>query len=144
MNKQQLIDLLVVRGVATREQLQSKLFQQLEDALDQSNLALIRANAQADPEVIMVEAEAAQAKNEAWQTTVISRSAERDEELEELAEEDAEERQDWLVQASPDQLRAAARGEAEQTRQQFQRTEQEGQLAGQDEKDAAYGYVPLP
>src|SRR5437763_347614 len=68
MNRQQIIDLLVARGVAAREQLQFKSVQQLEQALDQSNLALIRAEAQADPEVIKAKAEAAQAKAETiWQ-----------------------------------------------------------------------------
>src|ERR1700739_1137399 len=52
MNKQQLIDLLVVRGVATREQLQSKYAPELEKMLDDSNLAQTRHEALNSPEVL--------------------------------------------------------------------------------------------
>ena len=68
MTRDKLLDLLVVRGVGTRSQLQSKSVQELEQALDESHLAQIRAEAQADPEVIRAKAEAAQAKAEIiWQ-----------------------------------------------------------------------------
>jgi len=59
MTKDKLIDLLVVRGVATREQLQSKYVHDLEQMLDDSNLAQIRAETQrrvaTDPRVIAAE-----------------------------------------------------------------------------------------
>src|SRR6266851_4026833 len=59
MKKDKLIELLVVRGVATREQLQSKYVHDLEQMLDDSNLAQIRAETQrrvaTDPRVIAAE-----------------------------------------------------------------------------------------
>ena len=43
--KQQLVELLAVRGVATKEQLEAKTVDELEQTLDQSNLDNIRAQA---------------------------------------------------------------------------------------------------
>jgi hypothetical protein len=52
MTKEKLVDLLVVRGIATREQLQSKYVSELEQMLDESNLAQIHAQAAQDPAVV--------------------------------------------------------------------------------------------
>lgn len=65
MTKEKLIDLLVVRGVATREQLQSKYVHDLEQMLDDSNLAQIRAEAKNSPEVIALRHRAAETEAEA-------------------------------------------------------------------------------
>jgi hypothetical protein len=59
--------------------------------------------------------------------------------------EAAEERQDFLInQATPEQLRATAKAEAEQRRIQAQREEAERQIAARETMDAAYGFPPLP
>jgi len=63
----------------------------------------------------------------------------------EILREAQEERQDYLVnQASPQELRQAARTEAEQRRIEFQRAEAERQIAAREQMDAAVGYPPLP
>jgi hypothetical protein len=63
----------------------------------------------------------------------------------EILREAQEERQDYLVnQASPQELRQAARTEAEQRRVQFQREEDQRQIAAREQMDAAVGFPPLP
>ena len=82
---------------------------------------------------------------QALQSGLINLGPASDEALAEWAQEDEEQRQDWLVnQASPAELRAAAQVETEQRRQEFQRAEQERSLAERAKADAAYGYPPLP
>ena len=56
-----------------------------------------------------------------------------------------EERQDYLInQASPEELRATAKGEAEQRRIQAVQQETERQIAAREQMDAAHGFPPLP
>ena len=68
-----------------------------------------------------------------------------EQELAQRHQEAQEERQDFLInQASPDELRQAARSEAEQRRIQFQHEEAQRQIAARETMDAAYGFPPLP
>jgi len=52
MNRQSLIELIAVRGAATRSELQSKSIQELEKILDDSLLEGIRAQAAQDPQIV--------------------------------------------------------------------------------------------
>jgi hypothetical protein len=66
-------------------------------------------------------------------------------EIQQWRQEAHEERVDYLMnQASPQELRQAARTEAEQRRIQFQRDQTESQIAARAKVDATQGYAPLP
>jgi hypothetical protein len=66
-------------------------------------------------------------------------------EIQQWRQEAHEERVDYLLnEASPQELRQAARTEAEQRRIQFQRDQTENQIAARAKIDATQGYVPLP
>jgi hypothetical protein len=68
-----------------------------------------------------------------------------EQELAQRHQEALEERQDYLVnQASPDELRQAARTEAEQRRVQAVQQETDRQIAAREQKDAAFGFTPIP
>src|SRR5438067_2047346 len=140
MNKQQMIDLLVVRGVATRDQLQFKSIQQLEQTLDQSNLALIRAEA-----VRQVAAEQNPELVEAVQSGRLHLAAASEREREEVAHELAEQRHDFLInRASPEELRRAAAQESDQRRQQAQQEFVREQDEAGRRREAALGKPQLP
>jgi len=47
-------------------------------------------------------------------------------------------------QASPQELRQAARTETEQRRAQFQHEETQRQIAAREQMDIAYGFTPIP
>src|SRR5882762_4224899 len=64
MNRQNLIELIVVRGAATRSELQSKSIQELEKVLDDSLMAGIRAQAAQDPQIVARLRQAAQINEE--------------------------------------------------------------------------------
>jgi hypothetical protein len=68
-----------------------------------------------------------------------------EQELAQRHQEAQEERQDFLInQASPEELRQAARTEAEQRRIQAVQQETERQIAARETTDAAYGFTPIP
>ena len=82
---------------------------------------------------------------QALQSRLINLGPASDEALAEWAQEDEEQRQDWLVnQASPAELRAAAQVETEQGRNQFQQQEAAERFAARERADKAAGYPPLP
>jgi hypothetical protein len=82
---------------------------------------------------------------QALQSGLIGLSPASEEHILQWTREAQEERQDYLVnQASPQELRAIARTEAEQRRIQAQREEAERQIAAREQTDAAYGFPPLP
>jgi hypothetical protein len=65
-------------------------------------------------------------------------------ELQQYRQEAAEQRQQFLRNADPETLRGIVRSEAEQRRIQFQREEDQRQLAARQAKDEAYGFPLLP
>lgn len=66
-------------------------------------------------------------------------------ELNEWAREAAERREHFLRnQASPEELRATARQESELRRQEAVKQEDQRQLSIREQKDAAFGFPPLP
>ena len=251
MTRQSMIELIVVRGVATRSELQSKSIQELEKILDDSLIAGIRTQAAQDPQIVASQRQADEINAErlwarfffahpeisdnvanrkmlfnyalslsydgvvtfeqlreaaktlpgldhqkvkqvptaanlkqdeetlqqfcrakclepnaaalnllrqefgagftsdqvgnALQTGLIRLAPASDEHIHQWTREDQEERQDFLInQASPDELRQAARSEAEQRRIQFQHEEAQRQIAARETMDAAYGFPPLP
>ena len=52
MNRQSMIELIVVRGAGARSELQSRSIQELEKILDDSLIAGIRAEAAQDPQIV--------------------------------------------------------------------------------------------
>jgi hypothetical protein len=79
------------------------------------------------------------------QSRLIAFDPASDEHVLQWTREEAEERQDYLInQASPEELRATAKAEAEQRRIQAQREEAERQIAAREQMDAVYGFPPLP
>jgi hypothetical protein len=251
MNRQSLIELIVVRGAPARSELQSKSIQELEKILDDSLIAGIRTQAAQDPQIVASQRQADEINAErlwarfffahpeisdnvanrkmlfnyalslsydgvvtfeqlreaaktlpgldhqkvkqvptaanlkqdeetlqqfcrakclepnaaalnllrqefgagftsdqvgnALQTGLIRLAPASDEHIHQWTREDQEERQDFLInQASPDELRQAARSEAEQRRIQFQHEEAQRQIAARETMDAAYGFPPLP
>jgi hypothetical protein len=67
--------------------------------------------------------------------------------LEQIAEYQQEAQaqyQAYLQQASPTELREAAKYETEQRRVQFQREQQTAAIAAREKADAAFGFDPLP
>jgi len=81
----------------------------------------------------------------ALQSGLIHLGPASDEHARQWAQEDQEERQDFLInQASPQELRQAARSEAEQRRDHAVQQETERQIAAREQMDAAYGFPPLP
>src|SRR5229473_1701195 len=78
---------------------------------------------------------------QALQSGLINLGPASDEALAEWAQEDEEQRQDWLANhASPAELRAAAQAEAEQGRIQFQQQEAAERFAARERADKAAGY----
>ena len=64
--------------------------------------------------------------------------------LEQYRQEATEERQQFLRNADPETLRSIVRSEAEQRRLQFQRDEDQRQIAHREMSDAQIGFPPLP
>ena len=82
---------------------------------------------------------------QALKSDLINLGPASDEHILQWTREAQEERQDYLVsQASPGELRHAAREEFEQRRIEFQRTEAERQIAHREVLDASFGFPPLP
>jgi hypothetical protein len=83
--------------------------------------------------------------DQALQSGLIQLNPASEEDILRWTQEEAEERQDYLInQASPQEVRQAAQKEYEQRRIEFQRAEAERQIAAREQMDAAHGFPPLP
>src|SRR5258708_1722029 len=81
----------------------------------------------------------------AVQSRVVNFGLASEEQLAEWTREDAEERQDFLInQATPQQLKQAARQESEQRRTQARQQQAAQQVKMREQAEAAVGYRPLP
>jgi hypothetical protein len=82
---------------------------------------------------------------QAVQSNALQLAPASSDELARFSQEAAEARQDFLInQATPQELVTAARQETLERRVQFQREEDQRQVAAREQMDAGQGFVPLP